>query len=81
MQTTAATFAPRASTATKNPAVPGTALCTVFEVQGYVSEFTLSGFQLVACSRNNIISMLMPVSLQQFLHFDLGTVGRMKKRL
>ncbi|XP_039035783.1 protein RESISTANCE TO PHYTOPHTHORA 1, chloroplastic-like [Hibiscus syriacus] len=36
-QKTAATFAPRASTATKNPAVPGTALYTVFEVQGYVS--------------------------------------------
>lgn len=34
---TAATFAPRASTATKNPAVPGTVLYTVFEVQGYVS--------------------------------------------
>ncbi|GAB4841186.1 transcriptional repressor [Ancistrocladus abbreviatus] len=34
---TAATFAPRASNATKNPAVPGTALYTVFEVQGYVS--------------------------------------------
>ncbi|KAK6260141.1 hypothetical protein QQP08_003085 [Theobroma cacao] len=37
LQKTAATFAPRASTATKNPAVPGTALYTVFEVQGYVS--------------------------------------------
>ncbi|XP_022758149.1 uncharacterized protein LOC111305161 [Durio zibethinus] len=37
VQQTAATFAPRASTATKNPAVPGTALYTVFEVQGYVS--------------------------------------------
>ncbi|KAJ3687589.1 hypothetical protein LUZ61_017252 [Rhynchospora tenuis] len=37
VQKTAATFAPRASTATKNPAVPGTALYTVFEVQGYVS--------------------------------------------
>ncbi|XP_075641016.1 protein RESISTANCE TO PHYTOPHTHORA 1, chloroplastic [Castanea sativa] len=36
-QKTAATFAPRASTATKNPAVPGTALYTVFEVQGYAS--------------------------------------------
>ncbi|KAK7396347.1 hypothetical protein VNO78_17281 [Psophocarpus tetragonolobus] len=36
-QKTAATFAPRASTATKNPAVPGTVLYTVFEVQGYVS--------------------------------------------
>ncbi|XVE73200.1 hypothetical protein DITRI_Ditri11bG0098200 [Diplodiscus trichospermus] len=37
VQKTAATFAPRASTASKNPAVPGTALYTVFEVQGYVS--------------------------------------------
>ncbi|KAJ7977461.1 resistance to phytophthora 1 [Quillaja saponaria] len=37
VQKTAATFAPRASTATKNPAVPGTALYTVFEVQGYAS--------------------------------------------
>ncbi|KAJ1433027.1 hypothetical protein SESBI_06243 [Sesbania bispinosa] len=36
-QKTAATFAPRASTASKNPAVPGTALYTVFEVQGYAS--------------------------------------------
>jgi len=36
-QKTAATFAPRASTATKNPAVPGTVLYSVFEVQGYVS--------------------------------------------
>ena len=34
---TAATFAPRASIATKNPAVPGTALYTIFEVQGYAS--------------------------------------------
>ncbi|GER26521.1 resistance to phytophthora 1 [Striga asiatica] len=37
VQKTAATFAPRASTATKNPAVPGTVLYAVFEVQGYVS--------------------------------------------
>ncbi|KAJ4954523.1 hypothetical protein NE237_011306 [Protea cynaroides] len=37
VQKTAATFAPRASTATKNPAVPGTALYAVFEVQGYAS--------------------------------------------
>ncbi|KAK3135719.1 hypothetical protein QOZ80_5BG0422570 [Eleusine coracana subsp. coracana] len=37
VQKTAATFAPRASTKTKNPAVPGTALYTVFEVQGYAS--------------------------------------------
>ncbi|KEH23700.1 hypothetical protein MtrunA17_Chr7g0259311 [Medicago truncatula] len=36
-QKTAATFAPRASTASKNPAVPGSTLYTVFEVQAYVS--------------------------------------------
>ncbi|MCO5593646.1 hypothetical protein L7F22_047662 [Adiantum nelumboides] len=34
---TAATFAPRSSTKSKNPAVPGSNLYTVFEVQGYVS--------------------------------------------
>lgn len=37
VQKTAATFAPRASVASKNPAVPGTTLYTVFEVQGYIS--------------------------------------------
>ncbi|KAL6968382.1 transcriptional repressor [Sarracenia purpurea var. burkii] len=37
VQKTAATFAPRASTATKNPAVPGSTLYTVFEIQGYAS--------------------------------------------
>ncbi|XP_050236956.1 protein RESISTANCE TO PHYTOPHTHORA 1, chloroplastic [Mercurialis annua] len=37
VQKTAATFAPRASTASRNPAVPGSTLYTVFEVQGYVS--------------------------------------------
>ncbi|GLT75712.1 hypothetical protein SLA2020_474130 [Shorea laevis] len=37
VQKTAATFAPRASTASKNPAVPGTTLYTIFEVQGYAS--------------------------------------------
>ncbi|XP_006654383.1 protein RESISTANCE TO PHYTOPHTHORA 1, chloroplastic [Oryza brachyantha] len=37
VQKTAATFAPRASTATKNPAVPGSTLYSIFEVQGYVS--------------------------------------------
>lgn len=37
VQKTAATFAPRASSATKNPAVPGSVLYTVFEVQGYAS--------------------------------------------
>eukprot|EP00250_Pteridium_aquilinum_P002855 c13079_g1_i2 orf=515-1123(-) len=34
---TAATFAPRSSTKSKNPAIPGSTLYTVFEVQGYVS--------------------------------------------
>ncbi|KAL0739841.1 hypothetical protein Bca4012_081354 [Brassica carinata] len=34
---TAATFAPRASTASKNTALPGTTLYKVFEVQGYAS--------------------------------------------
>lgn len=34
---TAATFAPRSSTKSKNPAVPGSTLYTIFEVQGYVS--------------------------------------------
>ncbi|XP_043693200.1 protein RESISTANCE TO PHYTOPHTHORA 1, chloroplastic-like [Telopea speciosissima] len=37
VQKTAATFAPRASTASKNPTVLGTALYTVFEIQGYAS--------------------------------------------
>ncbi|KAL1816627.1 hypothetical protein ACET3Z_019201 [Daucus carota] len=37
VQKTAATFAPRASTASKNPAVPGSTLYTVFEVQAYIS--------------------------------------------
>ncbi|KAG0469239.1 hypothetical protein HPP92_018567 [Vanilla planifolia] len=37
IQKTAATFAPRASTASKNPAVPGTVLYAVFEFQGYAS--------------------------------------------
>ncbi|KAK9070099.1 hypothetical protein SSX86_010498 [Deinandra increscens subsp. villosa] len=37
VQKTAATFAPRASTASRNPAVPGTTLYTVFEVQAYAS--------------------------------------------
>ncbi|XP_065861206.1 protein RESISTANCE TO PHYTOPHTHORA 1, chloroplastic isoform X2 [Euphorbia lathyris] len=37
VQKTAATFAPRASTASKNPAVPGSALYSVFEVQAYIS--------------------------------------------
>ncbi|GJP69932.1 hypothetical protein CLOP_g928 [Closterium sp. NIES-67] len=33
---TATTFAPRASTKSKNPAVPGSALYTIFEVQAYL---------------------------------------------
>ncbi|CAI0395387.1 unnamed protein product [Linum tenue] len=37
VQKTAATFAPRASTASKNPAVPGSTLYSVFEVQAYLS--------------------------------------------
>ncbi|KAI3678968.1 hypothetical protein L6452_38272 [Arctium lappa] len=37
VQKTAATFAPRASTASKNPAVPGSTLYSVFEVQAYAS--------------------------------------------
>ncbi|XP_019454656.1 PREDICTED: uncharacterized protein LOC109355860 isoform X2 [Lupinus angustifolius] len=36
-QKTASTFAPRPSTASKNPAVPGSTLYTVFEVQAYAS--------------------------------------------
>ncbi|CAL0310334.1 unnamed protein product [Lupinus luteus] len=36
-QKTASTFAPRPSTASKNPAVPGSPLYTVFEVQAYAS--------------------------------------------
>ncbi|KAL2634152.1 hypothetical protein R1flu_005631 [Riccia fluitans] len=34
---TAATFAPRASTASKNPAVPGSTLYQIFEAQGYIT--------------------------------------------
>lgn len=37
VQKTAATFAPRASTKSKNPAVPGSTLYTIFEVQAYAS--------------------------------------------
>ncbi|KAL6759311.1 hypothetical protein V8C86DRAFT_2434225 [Haematococcus lacustris] len=36
-RTTAATFAPRPSTASKNPAVKGSVLYNVFEVQGWLS--------------------------------------------
>ncbi|VFQ62577.1 unnamed protein product [Cuscuta campestris] len=61
VQKTAATFAPRASTATKNPAVPGTTLYTVFEVQGYASML-LGGalsFNLVFPSNDPDIWRLM----------------------
>ncbi|WVZ99184.1 hypothetical protein U9M48_044517 [Paspalum notatum var. saurae] len=61
VQKTAATFAPRASTKTKNPAVPGTALYTVFEVQGYIS-MVLGGalsFNLVFPSNEPDIWRLM----------------------
>ncbi|KAL3693660.1 hypothetical protein R1sor_007311 [Riccia sorocarpa] len=34
---TAATFAPRASSASRNPAVPGSTLYQIFEVQAYIS--------------------------------------------
>lgn len=37
VQKTASTFAPRASTASKNPAVPGSTLYKIFEVQAYAS--------------------------------------------
>ncbi|KAE9621956.1 hypothetical protein Lal_00032373 [Lupinus albus] len=36
-QKTASTFAPRPSTASKNPAVPGSPLYTIFEIQAYAS--------------------------------------------
>ncbi|KAJ6723538.1 PROTEIN RESISTANCE TO PHYTOPHTHORA 1 CHLOROPLASTIC [Salix koriyanagi] len=61
VQKTAATFAPRASTATRNPAVPGTTLYTVFEVQGYVS-MVLGGalsFNLIFPSNDPDIWRLM----------------------
>ncbi|MED6130476.1 hypothetical protein PIB30_000975 [Stylosanthes scabra] len=59
-QKTAATFAPRASTATKNPAVPGTALYTVFEVQAIPS------LRARDCSKNekealNYLFLLVPL--------------------
>ncbi|XP_031501185.1 protein RESISTANCE TO PHYTOPHTHORA 1, chloroplastic [Nymphaea colorata] len=61
VQKTAATFAPRASTATKNPAVPGTTLYTVFEVQGYASMFLggVLSFNLIFPSNEPDIWRLM----------------------
>ncbi|KAL2899995.1 hypothetical protein RDABS01_025077 [Bienertia sinuspersici] len=58
---TAATFAPRASTATKNPAVPGSTLYTVFEVQGYASMLLggVLSFNLVFPSNEPDIWRLM----------------------
>ncbi|CAN8285703.1 unnamed protein product [Cochlearia groenlandica] len=58
---TAATFAPRASTASKNPAVPGTTLYKVFEVQGYASMFVggVLSFNLVFPSNEPDLWRLM----------------------
>lgn len=74
VQKTAATFAPRASTASKNPAVPGTALYTLFEVQGYVSML-LGGalsFNLVFPSNEPDIWRLMGMwSIWMFSKFSL----------
>lgn len=79
VQKTAATFAPRASTATKNPAVPGTVLYTVFEVQGYVS-LLLGGalsFNLLFPSNEPDIWRLMGMwsiwmfSKQYFIHIKI----------
>lgn len=57
----AATFAPRASTATRNPAVPGSTLYTVFEVQGYASMILggILSFNLVFPSNEPDIWRLM----------------------
>eukprot|EP00252_Welwitschia_mirabilis_P013847 TRINITY_DN3055_c0_g1_i4.p1 TRINITY_DN3055_c0_g1~~TRINITY_DN3055_c0_g1_i4.p1 ORF type:complete len:180 (+),score=28.53 TRINITY_DN3055_c0_g1_i4:155-694(+) len=72
---TAATFAPRASSPQKNPAVPGTALYTVFEVQGYVS-MVLGGvlsFNLLFPSNEPDIWRLMGMwSIWMFRQIDLG---------
>ncbi|KAJ7543783.1 hypothetical protein O6H91_09G052500 [Diphasiastrum complanatum] len=58
---TASTFAPRASTARKNPAVPGSTLYTVFEVQGYLSMALggLLSFNLIFPSNEPDIWRLM----------------------
>jgi hypothetical protein len=58
---TAATFAPRASTASKNPASPGTTLFKIFEAQAYVA-MVLGGalsFNLLFPSDNPDIWRLM----------------------
>ncbi|XP_057252265.1 protein RESISTANCE TO PHYTOPHTHORA 1, chloroplastic [Beta vulgaris subsp. vulgaris] len=57
----AATFAPRASTASKNPAVPGSTLYTVFEVQAYASMLLggVLSFNLVFPSNEPDIWRLM----------------------
>lgn len=61
VQKTAATFAPRASTASKNPAIPGTVLYSVFEVQGYASMFLggVLSFNLIFPSNEPDIWRLM----------------------
>eukprot|EP00270_Netrium_digitus_P008270 TRINITY_DN2461_c0_g1_i1.p1 TRINITY_DN2461_c0_g1~~TRINITY_DN2461_c0_g1_i1.p1 ORF type:complete len:255 (+),score=51.45 TRINITY_DN2461_c0_g1_i1:427-1191(+) len=58
---TASTFAPRASTKQKNPAVPGSALYRVFEVQGYASMAVggLLSFNLIFPSNEPDIWRLM----------------------
>ncbi|XP_022150167.1 uncharacterized protein LOC111018412 isoform X2 [Momordica charantia] len=67
VQKTAATFAPRASTASKNPAVPGTTLYTVFEVQGYASMLlAIPSLRARDCSKNekealNYLFLLIPL--------------------
>ncbi|KAI5648896.1 hypothetical protein M9H77_34901 [Catharanthus roseus] len=77
VQKTAATFAPRASVASKNPAVPGTALYTVFEVQGYVSML-LGGalsFNLIFPSNEPDIWRLMGMwSIWMFIVWSADTV-------
>lgn len=57
----AATFAPRASTASKNPAVPGSTLYQVFEIQAYASMFLggVLSFNLVFPSNEPDIWRLM----------------------
>uniref|UniRef100_A0A803MB95 Uncharacterized protein n=1 Tax=Chenopodium quinoa TaxID=63459 RepID=A0A803MB95_CHEQI len=57
----AATFAPRASTASKNPAVPGSTLYSVFEIQGYASMLLggVLSFNLVFPSNEPDIWRLM----------------------
>lgn len=73
----AATFAPRASTASKNPAVPGSTLYTVFEVQAYASMLLggVLSFNLVFPSNEPDIWRLMGMwSIWMFskscLHYD-----------